>query len=181
MRKVRLLGLALLPLVPLMMVACQGSTPKTPAPGATTKAEPAVPDAGAPRASTDAQVAAAASSPVDGGTAQPAEPPAQVRLMVRSYPRMKVYWGKKLLGLTPLPIDRPRDSGPVDLVLRADGYFPVHTRAYTYKSDVISLRATKLADRMKILGAKKDLTPPPEAESNPEAPLPGAGPDAGAR
>src|SRR5262249_31697486 len=112
----------------------------------------------------------------DGGVcagvppAPPEPPPTTVKITVRSTPRMPVSWGQKQFGWTPVQITRPRDSGPMDLVLRADGYFPIHTRAYTYKnSDVIVERPTKLLDRMKLLGAKQEL-PPPEAGEQPETP-----------
>ncbi len=72
-----------------------------------------------------------------------------------------MFWGKKKLGETPVTLERPRDSGPVDLVVRADGYFPVHTRAYTFRNDVVYVKLTKLDDRMTLFGAKKDLNEPP--------------------
>src|SRR5438093_1401052 len=71
-------------------------------------------------------------------TTPPAPRPAKIRIVVRSTPvKATVRWGKKTLGLTPVTLERPRDSGPVDLVLRAPGFFPVHTRAYTFKSDAV--------------------------------------------
>jgi len=49
-----------------------------------------------------------------------------------------VKWGNKNLGMIPVPrplvVVRPRDSGPLDLVIRAIGFLPVHTRAL-YFSD----------------------------------------------
>src|SRR5438093_776807 len=78
------------------------------------------------------------------GPATPGPPklrPARVKIVIHSVPnKAKVSWGKKLLGLTPLTFDRPRDSGPLDLVVRSDGYFPIHARVYTYKSDVLYLK-----------------------------------------
>jgi hypothetical protein len=87
--------------------------------------------------------------------------PAKVKIVVRATPRAQVSWGKEDLGWTPVTLERPRDSGPVDLVVRADGYLPVHTRAYTFRNDSLSVRLTKVADKMSILGARKEL--PPEA------------------
>jgi hypothetical protein len=125
----------------------------------------------------------------DGGVAvvpAPIEPrPARVRILVRTTPpKARVSWGRTPLGKTPLTIDRPRDSGPLDLVVRSDGYFPVHTRAYTLKNDVIYLKMTKLADRMTIYGARKELPPAGTADGGvaPPAPPPSApgGPPPGA-
>lgn len=120
----------------------------------------------------------------DGGVAvQPAEVEprsARVRILVRTTPpKARVQWGRTPLGKTPLTIDRPRDSGPLDLVVRQDGYFPVHTRAYTIRNDVIYLKMTKLADRMTIYGARKELPPPATADGGvapPIAPPPGTAP-----
>jgi hypothetical protein len=89
--------------------------------------------------------------------------PTTVRVLVRSAgPKMHVSWGRKYLGTTPLSLRRPRDSGPLDLVLRASDYFPVHARAYTYSDDTIVVRPTRIADRMSLLGARKEL--PPEGD-----------------
>ena len=93
---------------------------------------------------------------------------------------MWVYWGKKKLGMTPLNFDRPRDSGPVDLVLRAQGYLPVHTRAYTVKNELIGIKMVKLADRMTVYGAKQEIVDdapdggvaPPPTTTPPVAPPP---------
>jgi hypothetical protein len=98
----------------------------------------------------------------DQSAITPAKPPPNVKIMVRTNPpKVFVYWGKKKLGLTPLNFERPRDSGPVDLVLRAQGFFPVHTRAYTVKNDLIGVKMVKLQDRMTIFGARQELPPEP--------------------
>jgi hypothetical protein len=150
----------------------------------------------APPVGADAGVAARARA-ADGGTgatgagadAGPAVPaadarPPTVRVLVRSAgPTMHVSWGRQQLGTTPLTLRRPRDSGPMDLVLRAGGYFPTHARAYTYKDDTVVVRPTRIADRMNLLGARKELPPegdggvPPAAGAPaPGAPPPGAPP-----
>src|SRR5690348_16557121 len=42
-----------------------------------------------------------------------------------------VFWGRKLLGKIlpgkPLVVVRPRDSGPLDVIVRTAGYLPVQT------------------------------------------------------
>jgi hypothetical protein len=113
--------------------------------------------------------------------------PATVRISVRTSParKTKVYWGRKLLGMTPLQFERPRASGPLDLVLRADGYFPVHVRAYTDWNDGLTVELTKLSDRMKLYGAKRELPADPAAEgatgpAASAAPTPGLPSPAGA-
>jgi len=114
------------------------------------------------------------SAPVSGAAAKPLPP--NIKIFVRVTPspakggpdKAQVFWGKKKLGDTPVTLERPRDSGPVDLVVRADGFFPVHTRAYTVKNDVLYVKMTKLEERMKLFGAKQ------EAEA-----VPGGSPDGG--
>lgn len=86
--------------------------------------------------------------------------PVKIRITVRSVPpKAKVSWGRKKLGVTPVFLDRPRDSGPVDLVVRSDGFFPVHVRAYTFRNDKLVVRLTKLEDRLTLFGAKHEPAP----------------------
>jgi hypothetical protein len=152
-------------------------------------------DAGArtAAASPATETQAGSPPPVAPPSAAPPAPtpppplPATVRITVRTSParKAKVYWGRKLLGVTPLQFERPRASGPLDLVLRADGYFPVHVRAYTDWNDGLTVELTKLSDRMKLFGAKRELpaepvaagTTPPTASPapNPSAPSTTAG------
>jgi hypothetical protein len=137
-----------------------------PAPGATPPSPTEAPPANAP-----------AGAPV----AVKPRPP-KVKIIVRSVPpKSLVFWGKKKLGETPVTLERPRDSGPVDLIVRSDGFFPLHTRAYTFRNDVVYVKLTKVEDRMTLFGAKHDATtqlpaPPPGSDpANPvtaPAPLP---------
>jgi hypothetical protein len=97
-----------------------------------------------------------------------------VRISIRTADKVRadVYWGKKLLGTTPLILERPRDSGPMDLVLRAKGYLTLRTRAYTFTTDYLAVRMTPAAERQSVLGYRAPL---------PDAGVPDAGvPDAGA-
>lgn len=168
-------------------------------------------DAGPARATaaTTAPVAAPPTAPAPTGAAPPTAPspsaappatapelPKTIKLRIASAPKSTVRWGKKTLGVTPLVFERPRDSGPVDLVFVARGYFPVHTRAFTWKSDSVHVQMTKLADRQKLYGAKKEQpaapscdpagpcpSPPPStppAPGSPTAAPPGSAPPAAA-
>jgi hypothetical protein len=131
-------------------------------------------DAGSP-AATAPNVPGATQPPA---TTTPAAQPTKVKISIRSAPKADVRWGRKSLGVTPVTIERPRDSGPIDLVLRSSGYFPVHTRVYTVKNDNVSVHLTRLKDRMTLFGAKAELppdapdggTPPPGAVVDPGAP-----------
>ncbi|MDB4965586.1 MAG: hypothetical protein JWN44_1275 [Myxococcales bacterium] len=119
-----------------------------------------------------------------GQTVAPPKPlPTKIKIIVRSNPpKATVFWGKKNLGITPVTLERPRDSGPVDLIVRNDGYFPIHTRAYTFRNDGFTVKMTKLEDRMTLFGAKQPVEPlpgtpgAPGSESEPGATPPGATP-----
>lgn len=106
------------------------------------------------------------------------EPPKTVKLRLGSSPKAQVRWGKKVLGITPLSVERLRDSGPLDLVFVAHGYFPVHTRAFTFKNDSVHVQMTKVADRQKLYGAKKELPPACDPATGPCQPGLAPGPAA---
>jgi hypothetical protein len=164
-------------LVILVALGCSSSTPPKSAPQAQPE-KGAAPHAAAPAPGVDAGALVTGRAVPDGGGAPEQEAPKEqttVKIMVRAIPakpKSKVFWGKKLMGETPLDIVRPRDSGPVDLVVKNDGFFNVHTRAYTYKNDILYVKLTKLADKMKLLGAKQEILP----EGTPDGGVPPAPP-----
>jgi hypothetical protein len=67
-----------------------------------------------------------------------------------------VSWGKKRLGVIkprfPLVVTRPRDSGPLDVVVTAQGYLPVQTRAYTFSDSKMLVKLTKPEESNTLLG-----------------------------
>jgi hypothetical protein len=77
-----------------------------------------------------------------------------------------VKWGKKSLGVIPVPrplvVERPRDSGPMDVVIRASGYLPVHTRAYTFSDSRVAVKLTAPAEKKTLFGYRQ------EAPQNPD-------------
>ncbi len=111
--------------------------------------------------------------------ASPAEAPkalpATVRLGVTTRPNVgaRVHFGRKMLGTAPLKFRRKRNSGPVDLVIRAAGYVPVNTRLYTSKDKVITVQLTRLDSQSKLYGYKEKL--PPDAGLDPEEDSPSDG------
>ncbi|HVZ73555.1 MAG TPA: hypothetical protein VHJ20_14350 [Polyangia bacterium] len=90
-------------------------------------------------------------------------------------PRVLVLWGKRRLGFImpkqPLVLQRPRDSGPMDLVLQSDGFLPVQTRAFTFGDNKITVKLTPLAEKNTLIGYRQEL--PPDVP-------PGVPPDGGA-
>ena len=164
----------------LLVGACAHETKAPPPPSENKEEAEAEKGATAPPSSASEAAQAASgvqvtpSAPVSGAAAKPLPP--NIKIFVRTTPSVAkggpdkalVFWGKKKLGEIPVTLERPRDSGPVDLVVRAEGFFPVHTRAYTVKNDVLYVRMTKLEDRMKLFGAKQEIeTAPPGGEGVP--------------
>jgi hypothetical protein len=82
-----------------------------------------------------------------------------VRITVRTAgkERGEVYWGKTLLGETPLVIERPRDSGPMDLVIRARGFLTLRTRAYTFSDDRLAVHLTPVAKKATLFGYREPV------------------------
>ena len=116
--------------------------------------------------------------------APPAEPSPNVRIVFTIVPTTKkamVFWGKKRLGIiaphAPLIITRPRDSGPLDVVVKSDGYVTVQTRAYTFADNKVSVKLTALDEKNTLLGYREEL--PPDGGVPPGGALPGGGPDGG--
>ena len=71
--------------------------------------------------------------------------------------RAHVYHGKKLLGKTPFKIERDRDSGPIDVWVKAHGFISVNTRAYTFKDDKIIIQLTPDEEAHTLFGYKAPL------------------------
>jgi hypothetical protein len=76
--------------------------------------------------------------PVDAG------PVETIRLLLSISPvGAEVFWGGKRIGISKpgeaFPILRPRNSGPLDLVIRAPGFLPYHTRLLTDREDKLSV------------------------------------------
>jgi hypothetical protein len=173
-RRVRFASLATIAL----LGACNGGRPQTVPVG-----RPAEPDGGAVTEEIAPITDGGSNAPVEGTvmakpgpavveTPAPA-PPATVRVSIRSTPRASVTWGRKSLGTTPLALERPRDSGPMDLVLTASGYLPIHTRAYTFRNDGVSVQLTPIDKKDTLLGARKAPPAPPPGAA-PATPGPGS-------
>jgi len=96
----------------------------------------------------------------------PPPKPDSVRIFIQTVPPRKaqVKWGGKSLGVIPAPralvVERPRDSGPMDLVIRAAGFLPVHTRAYTFSDSRVAVKLTPPSEKSKLFGYREDPAPP---------------------
>ena len=127
---------------------------------------------------------APAAPPQQTGAAAPAPaaaPSPNVRIVFTVLPSTKkatVMWGKKRLGVIekgkPLIVARPRDSGPLDVIVRADGCLSVQTRAYTFADSKVAVKVTPLDQKNTLLGYREEM--PPDGGA-----LPSGGPDGGIR
>ena len=108
-------------------------------------AEPPPSPAAAAQASLPAPAdpaGAAAAAAEQAKETAPATP--NVRLVFKVVPPniATVTWGNKRLGIikpkAPLIIERPRDSGPMDVVFKSQGYVTVHTRIYTFTNSTLA-------------------------------------------
>ena len=79
-----------------------------------------------------------APEPVVSGSV--AGPQVTLKLLAGANRKAHVFWGRKDLGLAPLEIRRPRGSGPLDLLVVAPGFLPLHTRVFTDHDETLSVR-----------------------------------------
>jgi hypothetical protein len=121
---------------------------------------------------------APAAPPAAAAPAAPKPQGPNVRIVFTVLPSTKkatVSWGKKKLGVigpkAPLIVTRPRDSGPLDVVVRAEGCVPVQTRAYTFEDSKVAVKVTPNEQKNTLLGYREELPPDGGASS----------PDGGAR
>ena len=95
-------------------------------------------------------------------------PPDIVKITFQTIPPVKaeVFWGRKRLGIIngarrppikPLIVERPRDSGPIDVMVNSEGFLPVNTRAYTFTDTKVNVKLTLLTEKHTLLGFKQAL------------------------
>src|SRR5206468_3594040 len=68
----------------------------------------------------------------------------------------------------PLELQRPRGSGPLDLLVVAPGALPLHTRAFTDRDDKLALRLVAESGGPSLLGYRPEPAPtenPPRPDS----------------
>ena len=82
-----------------------------------------------------------------------------ITLTIRSVGKVKtvVTWGRRTLGETPLVLKWPRNSGPVDVVLRAQGHLPVHTRLFTFNDDKVTVKLVDEEGKKTLFGYKREV------------------------
>jgi hypothetical protein len=104
---------------------------------------------------TGAPVSAGAEAGLDAGV-QPISDKATIVFITVPNVTATVTWGRKLLGKitpgNPLVVVRPRDSGPLDVMVRAPGYLGVQTRAHTFSDSRILVKLTPPEKKNELLG-----------------------------
>lgn len=112
-------------------------------------------------------IGAQSGAPAPDATAPAAPVSNKVRIVFQVNPPEKavVMWARKPLGtINPkkgqkkvLIVERPRDSGPLDVVIRAKDFVPVHTRAYTFTDSKVYVKLTPIEEKKTIFGYKEEL------------------------
>lgn len=85
----------------------------------------------------------------------------KVKLVFTSSPGgAEVWYGKRLLGTTPVTYTRRKDSGPVDVVFKLGGYLRTNSRAYTWYDDKVHVKLVPADQAHTVLGFKKPIDEP---------------------
>ena len=124
-------------------------------------AEPAAPVAPAPSVPPTAATAGAAAVPP--APPKPPQDPKRAKITFSTIPptNAKVVWGKQTLGTItskqPLTVIRPRDTGPMDVMVYAPGFLPVQTRAHTFEDAQIIVKLTTPENMPTLWGYRAPL------------------------
>ena len=160
----------------LWLTRNRSSTPPPAVPVAGAAASPvaAVP-VGAPGAVLTAGTAGSA-APTAGTTApEPVRTTARITFQTLPPISASVTWGATKLGQIPpresLVVTRPRDSGPLDVIVKAAGYLPVHTRAHTFGDSRVVVKLTPPDQESTLLGYRVPIDAGPSEEVEGEAPV----------
>jgi hypothetical protein len=104
-----------------------------------------------------------ATPPAADVAAAPASDPTKATIIFQTFPpaHATVHWGNTRLGRIkpqrPLVVVRPRDSGPLDVVIRAPGFLPVQTRAHTFGDTRLSVKLTRVDQKATLFGYRAPL------------------------
>jgi hypothetical protein len=161
-------------LIVLAGLACHRAPPKRAEPPAKQVAAPAPPAPAAPLAPA-APVVPEADEPLvaEAPEANPSSETVTIKLVADSNRKARVFWGRKDLGLAPLELQRPRGSGPMDILVVAPGALPLHTRVFTDRDDKISLRLYAESEAPNLLGYRRPEEPPLDKAVRSDAMRPG--------
>jgi hypothetical protein len=94
--------------------------------------------------------------PDDDGAGDAPRETVKIQLVADARRKAEVFWGRKDLGTAPLEITRPKDSGPLDLVVTAPGCLPLHTRVFTDRDAKIPLRLYAESEAPSLIGYRAE-------------------------
>lgn len=156
MLPIRFACLSILMLAP----ACDKPAPTTPtkpveAPAVVADVPDAEPPALTPPAATD-EAAEEEDLNAEAPEQDPGSPNVKIRIdVVPRSARPVVFWGRQKLGEPPVTIERPRRSGPMDVLITATGYLDYHTRLFTDRDDKLSVVMVRATEAGNMLGYKR--------------------------
>jgi len=75
-----------------------------------------------------------------------------IKILAEPRRQARVFWGRKDLGVAPLDVQRPRNSGPLELLVLAPNCLPLHTRVFTDRDDKLWLRLYTKEEAPQVLG-----------------------------
>jgi hypothetical protein len=153
-------------------VACQRKAPSAPPAPQQVEAPPASPPP-APKLAAPEPSVADEDLVEEAPEANPTSETVTIKLVADQSRKARVFWGRKDLGLAPLEVQRPRGSGPLDLVVIAPGALPLHTRVFTDRDDKLALRLYSDGEAPNLLGYRPpEAAPPPEKTARSDAARP---------
>jgi hypothetical protein len=139
--------------VQVLTIACARREVAPPAPAP-------VPEAGAAESARAAPVPLPADLEPDTSYDRADAGTVTIKLLADPRRQARVFWGRKDLGVAPLEIVRPRGSAPLDLLIQAPDCVPLHTRVFTDRDDVLSLRLYSEREAAGLPGYSTPAAPP---------------------
>jgi hypothetical protein len=115
-----------------------------------------------PAAPASAAPPTAPASPAPAATNATGDP-ATTQIVFTTSPAVHatVTWGSTRLGRItprePLVVVRPRDSGPLDVIVRAAGFMSVQTRAHTFADTKVHVKLTRPEDKATLIGYRMPI------------------------
>jgi hypothetical protein len=141
--------------------------PQSPPPSAAPTKQPPIMPTAEPIKPANAGAAASTASAAPAPAAPVVSDQAHIYFTTVPAAYATVTWGKKVLGrIAPrqaLVVVRPRDSGPLDVVVRAAGYMPVQVRAHTFSDTRVAVKLTTVEQKSTLLGYRLPIDAGPEA------------------
>jgi hypothetical protein len=150
----------------LAVCACRRAPPETapaPAPSAIAAPAPAPPPASSTVAPPEEDLVG------EEPESNPASEMVTIKLVAEQARKARVSWGRKDLGFAPIELQRPRGSGPLDLVVTAPGALTLHTRVYTDRDDKLALRLYPESEAPSLLGYHAPIENPTKTSTPADA------------